>query len=84
MVGQISCMKRTINTGILRHYGTISIETEREIKVEVFWVVASCSVAVGYHRFGEPYCLHIQGETLVSYNSAIWHHDPEELDFNPH
>jgi len=43
MVGQISCMKRTINTGILRHYGTISIETEREIKVEVFWVVASCT-----------------------------------------
>jgi hypothetical protein len=77
-------MKRTINTGILRHYGTISIETEREIKVEVFWVVASCSVAVGYHRFGEPYCLHIQGETLVFCRNIKLHHYPEDLDLYLH
>jgi len=31
-----------------------------KIQVEVFWVMTPCSVAVGYHRFGEPCCLHFQ------------------------
>jgi len=26
----------------------------------IFWVVAPCNVAVGYQRFGEPCCLHLQ------------------------
>jgi hypothetical protein len=28
----------------------------------VFWVVMPCNVAVGYQRFGGPYCFHLQGE----------------------
>jgi hypothetical protein len=32
------------------------------IQVEVVWVVASCSITVGYQRFGGPCCLHLQGE----------------------
>jgi len=31
-------------------------------QVKVFWVVASCSLAVGYRRFGGPRCLHLQGD----------------------
>jgi len=31
------------------------------IQVDVFWVVILCSVAVGYQRFGGPYCLHLVG-----------------------
>jgi hypothetical protein len=34
------------------------------IQVKVFWVVTSCSVVVGYQRFGGPCCLHLQGESL--------------------
>jgi len=30
------------------------------IQVAVFWIVPPCSVAVGYHRFGEPCCLHLR------------------------
>jgi len=30
------------------------------IEFVVFWVVASCRVVVGYQRFGEPCCLHLQ------------------------
>jgi len=33
-----------------------------EFQVEVFWVVTSCSVVVGYRRFGGLCCLHLQGE----------------------
>jgi len=32
---------------------------EMKIQVGVFWVVALCSVAVGYQHFGGPYCLHL-------------------------
>jgi hypothetical protein len=31
-------------------------------RVEDFWVVIPCTVAVGYQRFGGPYCLHLQGD----------------------
>jgi len=34
--------------------------TAVKIQVEVFWVVTSCSVVVGYQRFGEPCCLHLE------------------------
>jgi hypothetical protein len=33
-----------------------------KIQVEVLWVVTSCSVEVGYQRFGGPCCHHLQGE----------------------
>jgi hypothetical protein len=32
------------------------------IQVEVFWVVTSCSVVIGYQCFGGPCCYHLQGE----------------------
>jgi len=32
-----------------------------KIQVAVFWV-ASYIVVVGYQSFGEPYCLHLQGD----------------------
>jgi hypothetical protein len=65
-------------------YLFVVVRSFEVIQVEVVWVVMLCSVVVGCQHFRGPCCLHIQGETLVSYNSAIWHHDPEELDFNPH
>jgi hypothetical protein len=30
------------------------------IQVEAFWIVTPCSVVVGYQRFGELCCLHLQ------------------------
>jgi len=33
-------------------------------QVEVFSVVTPCSVAVGYQRFRNPRCLHLQGEVV--------------------
>jgi hypothetical protein len=35
-------------------------------QVEVFWVVAMCSVAVGYRHFGGSCCVHLQVEMLVT------------------
>jgi len=41
----------------------------------VFWVVAQCSVVVGYQSFGGPCCIHLQAarssETLVSYHFTL-------------
>jgi hypothetical protein len=45
-------------------------------QVEVFWAVTSCSVVVGYHRFGGPCCLHLQ----VRYHNTTPRRNPEELD----
>jgi hypothetical protein len=36
-----------------------NIET---VQVTVFWIVTKCRNEVGYQRFGEPCCLHLQGE----------------------
>jgi len=33
-----------------------------KIQVQVFWVVKTCSVVVGYQYFGGPSCCHLQGE----------------------
>jgi len=46
--------------------------TAMKIQVEVFWVVTSYSVIVGYQRFKGPYCLHLQGLGR--------RHNPEDLD----
>jgi hypothetical protein len=35
--------------------------TAVKMQVEVFWVVTSRSVVVGYQRFGGPCCLHLHG-----------------------
>jgi hypothetical protein len=31
------------------------------VMVMMFWVVTPCSLVVGYQRFGDTRCLHIQG-----------------------
>jgi len=31
------------------------------IQFMVFWIVTSCSVVVGFHRFGGRCCLYLQG-----------------------
>jgi len=58
--------------------------TEVKIRVEVFWVLTPCNVAVGYQRFGGACCLHLQGEvfTLVSYRNTTRRQNPEYLDLN--
>jgi hypothetical protein len=40
--------------------------TAAMFQVEVFWVVTSCSVVVGYQCFRGPYYLHLQGEVTAS------------------
>jgi len=39
-----------------------------------------CSVVVVPQGFGGPCCLHLQGETLLSYHNTIWSDNPEDLD----
>jgi len=34
-------------------------------QVEVFWFVTPCSGMVGYQRFGETFCLHLQGKVRI-------------------
>jgi hypothetical protein len=35
-----------------------------KIKVEVFWFLTTRKDVLGYHRFGEPCCIHLQGEEV--------------------
>jgi len=37
------------------------------------WVVAPCSFAIGYHRFGGPFCRHLQDRApnLHSFENVI-------------
>jgi hypothetical protein len=42
-------------------------------QVEVFWVVAPCSVVVIYQRFGGNCCVHLH---------PTWRHNPDDLDLN--
>jgi hypothetical protein len=46
-------------------------------EVDVFWVVTPCSVAVGYQRFGEPCCLHLQG-VAPAWRAAVLHTENRE------
>jgi hypothetical protein len=51
--------------GSYRKYDAIfEVFTVVKIQVDVVCVVTPCSVAVGYQRFGEPCCFHLQGEML--------------------
>jgi hypothetical protein len=60
------------------------------VKIQVvLWDVIVSSVTVGYHCFGGPCCLQLQGEVkmetarssemLVSYHNTTWHHNPKTL-----
>jgi hypothetical protein len=71
-------------------YARVKIFRVMKIHVTVFWVVTLYSDVVGYHRFGGPCSLHLQGEvkvelsseTLVSCNVVIPRHSPENRDLN--
>jgi len=44
---------------------------------EVFWAVTTCSVMVGYRRFGGARCLHLQGEvTTWRWHGPLKHRYP--------
>jgi hypothetical protein len=49
------------------------------IQVEVFWVVIPSSVVMGYHRFGRPCCLHLQGENAGGKDLDVNLHRRENL-----
>jgi len=40
------------------------VTTEIKFQVVIFGVPMLCSVAAGYQRFGEPFCLHLQCEVI--------------------
>jgi hypothetical protein len=41
-------------------------ETEKCMKIAVFWVVAPCSLVEVYQRFRGPCCLHHQGASSLT------------------
>jgi hypothetical protein len=47
----------------LQYFATVEVFTAMP---RPFCVVTSCNVAVGYKRFGGPFCLHLQGDTWSS------------------
>jgi hypothetical protein len=50
--------------------------TAVKIQVDVFWVVTSCGVVVGYQRFGGPCCLHLQGDVIDDVKNGRYRHLP--------
>jgi hypothetical protein len=52
-----------------------------KIKVKVFGVVMPCSVLVEYQHFGEPCCVHVQGEVKME-AARSWLHNPEDPNLN--
>jgi len=59
-VQQWRCVYNKWTSGTVRRVP--SLPRQWSFKVEVFWVVMSCSVVIGYRRFGGPYCLHSHSE----------------------
>jgi hypothetical protein len=57
------------------------------LKMDVFWVVAPCSLVEFYQRFRGPCCLHHQGvrpETLVKLYQTTRCYDPEDISLHTH
>jgi hypothetical protein len=48
------------------HIVRFEVITAVKIPVEVFWLVMSCNIVVGYqyHSFGGLLCLHLEGEVM--------------------
>jgi hypothetical protein len=44
----------------------------------VFWVVTPCGLVGRYQRFGETYCLLLQGLTFVSTCKSTRRYNPED------
>jgi len=53
--------EQNCKTGLLHHsFGAFMAV---KIQVEIFWIVTTCNVVVGYQRFGGPFFLHLQGDS---------------------
>jgi len=69
--------------------GEKSCEVIVKSQVEVFWVMTPC-ILVGYQRFEEPCCPHLQGEWGQQGSSKRWyrattpHHTTRRNDLNLH
>jgi len=54
---------------------------QKDLQIEVLWVVTPYNVAVGYQSFGRPCCLDHQGEVtlkMVSYRNTSRCHNSED------
>jgi len=49
----------TTSCGTLYHVARFEVFTTVKIQFVVFWLIAPCSVVVGYQSFGGPCCLHL-------------------------
>jgi hypothetical protein len=48
---------------LTKHFEISYLKTGKHFHgVDLFWVVMTCSVVVGYQRFGGPCCHHYEGE----------------------
>jgi hypothetical protein len=82
-----------------RMFWTFRFCYDRERKMAVFWVVASCNLVEVYQRFRGPYCLHHQGdgwlvalmmkasrtsETLVNFCQTTRRYNSEDGNLHTH
>jgi len=47
----------------MTNYHNEGFEVSKAVKIQIkiFWIMTSCSVVVGYQRFGQPYYSHLLG-----------------------
>jgi hypothetical protein len=56
---------RTVILKLCSRDASFDVPTAVKIQVEIFWVVTSCSVVVGYQCFGGLRCFHLKSEVNV-------------------